>query len=344
VLDVEPATIACSLALGEDYRAWLEDLTAIGAPPDGVKLPRGDQAAALLTQLGLEEHDRAMVLSELPSASSQPELWWLLERAYRGVVLEIGQPDGGARRPPALPTHLGAAGRLFWVFVYLAAVEEVRAWHRQRGISDAVSWDTLADLGRQMRVYRRRTQSVGLDTQWWLSLHFRGGLFALGRLQFNPFRLLTGPAGPEFWYDAQTIESSLGDGFRQGDPVLGVHIPESGPLNPSACDESLAAASEFFDRYLPEHSSRIAICTSWLLDDQLADYLDPDSNIVRFQRRFELVPGSRAADNSPFHFVFGKSPQALSDIVPRTRLEHALVRHLAEGGHWRMRTGWLRLP
>jgi hypothetical protein len=106
----------------------------------------------------------------------------------------------------------------------------------------------------------------------------------------------------------------------------------------------LAAASEFFDRYLPEHSSRIAICTSWLLDDQLADYLDPDSNIVRFQRRFELVPDSRAADNSPFHFVFGKSPQALSDIVPRTRLEHALVRHLAEGGHWRMRTGWLRLP
>ena len=105
------------------------------------------------------------------------------------------------------------------------------AWHQDHAVPNDVSWDTLADLGRHMRLYRRRTGSVGLDVPWWIGLHFRGALFALGRLQFNPYRLNSGPAGPLFWYDAQTVES-LGDGFRTGDLVLGVHIPESGPLRP----------------------------------------------------------------------------------------------------------------
>jgi GNAT-like C-terminal domain len=41
----------------------------------------------------------------------------------------------------------------------------------------------------------------------------------------------------------------------------------------------------------------VAICTSWLLDDQLAAYLKPDSNIIRFQRRFSLLPDSSDGDD-----------------------------------------------
>jgi hypothetical protein len=79
------------------------------------------------------------------------------------------------------------------------------------------------------------------------------------------------------------------------------------------------------------------------MDDQLLEYLEPDSNIIQFQRRFELVPGARDSDSSAFHFVFGRTPDAIDQITPRTTLERAIIRHVKAGGHWRLRTGWFRL-
>jgi hypothetical protein len=341
VTSLDASTVADRLGLGAEYHAWLGFLEAVGAAPAGVPLPSRAEAESALRHVGVDEPDLGAILAELPSPSGHPELWWLLERCHHGVLSDIGK-HGAQRSWPSLPAHLGTPGRCFWVWVYLAAVPELRRWHREHGIGDDVSWNTLSDLGRHIRLYRRRRGSVGLDEQFWFSLHFRGDLFELGRLQFNPYPLATGPAGPLFWYEAAAIET-LGDGFRPGDPALGVHIPESGPLTPAACDASFQAAREFFADLFPAQKYRVATCTSWLMDDQLLEYLDPDTNIARFQRRFELVPGARDADYSPLLFVFGKQPSELAQIVPHTRLEHAIVDHLAAGRHWRMRTGWLRL-
>ena len=333
--------VAQQLQLGSDYDAWLDALEAIGAPPGGLAIPNADAAVALLARLGVDEPDRAALLEALPSPGWPPELWWLLERAYHMLLRDIGRLDGSLRCP-MLPASLGVPGRCFWVFAFLYAVPAIRQWHHDHGVPDDISWQTLADLGRHMRLHRRRTGMVGLDVPWWIALHFRGALFALGRLQFNPYRLKSGIAGPLFWYEADTADS-LGDGFRAGDIALGVHIPEAGPLTPSACDASFRAAATFFAERFPDRAGTVATCTSWLLDDQLREYLPPDSNIIQFQRRFELVPGTRDADDSILHFVFGRRPDSLSDVVPRTTLERAILDHLARGRHWRLRTGWLRL-
>jgi len=77
-----------------------------------------------------------------------------------------------------------------------------------------------------------------------------------------------------------------------------------------------------------------------MFDEHLADYLPPDSIIVQFQRRFELVPGARDHDDEVFRWVFDRVPaQSLDDLSPQTELEHILIRHVRTGGHWRMRTG-----
>src|SRR5215472_16276655 len=102
-------------------------------------------------------------------------------------------------------------------------------------------------------------------------------------------------------------------------------------MDPVSCDKSFAAAGEFFPRYFPDYASRIVTCTSWLLDDQLLEYLPADSNIVRFQKRFELVPDVREYDESIFHFVFGKPASAAPSIQPRTTLERAILKHLENG-------------
>jgi hypothetical protein len=330
-----------ALQLPEEFAPWLDVLEAVGPPPGGLSLPSGSQAADQLRQLGVPEPDLGVILEALPSPDQDPELWWLLERAYHLIVRSIGDWDA-ATPLPSLPSHLGVQGRCFWIFVFLAAAPAIHQWHCERGVNELISWDTLADVGRHVARFRRRTGLTGLDSQFWLALHFRGALYALGRLQFNPYRLREGQAGPLFWYDDQQAERR-GSAFQRGQPTLGVHIPFGEPLDPMACDRSFQAAAPFFREHFPAAASRLATCTSWLLDEQLADYLPPTSNIVRFQRRFGLVPGAREDDDTTFLFVFDRGLAALDDLVPKTRLEHALITHVRNGGHWYMRTGWLEL-
>jgi hypothetical protein len=33
----------------------------------------------------------------------------------------------------------------------------------------------------------------------------------------------------------------------------------------------------------------------------------------------------------------------VDDLQPHTRLERAVVRHVRDGHHWRMRTGWMEI-
>ena len=186
---------------------------------------------------------------------------------------------------PVVAALLGLRGRCFWIFAFASMVDTTRAYHQARGVSDDISWATLADLGQQLVVHRNRRGTTGLDLQWWLAAHFLGALYALGRLQFHLYHLRCGIAGPAFWPESDE------PGFRTGDATLGVHIPATGPLTPVACDESFAAATSFVRDHFPEHDFRVATCTSWLLDEQLADYLPADSNIVQFQRRFRSSTG-----------------------------------------------------
>src|SRR6266700_2070440 len=50
-----PAGIADRLGLDAASRPWLDSLEAVGPPPGGVPLPRGDDAAAVLRRLGVAE-------------------------------------------------------------------------------------------------------------------------------------------------------------------------------------------------------------------------------------------------------------------------------------------------
>lgn len=338
--DPKQSTVVNRLGLDEKYDAWLARLQEVGPAP--VTPPRGDEARALLSRLGVAEPDLSVIADAVPSPDGEAELWWLLERAVNQVRLDIGQWDAPIGPRPGLPAELGAQGRCFWISVYLAAVDDVRRWHRARGVPDDVSWATLGDLGRHIRGYHERTGETGFDSQFWLTATFRGALYELGRLQFNPYHLLSGPAGPLFWYDEHE-QARLGEGYRAGDPALGTHVPEVGPLTPESVDASLAAVRPFFSAHFPEHRFRVVTCTSWLLDEQLAEYLPPTSGIVRFQSRFTMIPGTREADEMVFRYVFGRVPESLDDAPQDTELQRAVTAHVRAGRHWNMRTGYVEV-
>ena len=68
-----------------------------------------------------------------------------------------------------------------------------------------------------------------------------------------------------------------------------LHIPADGAMTPAQCDEAFAKAKEFFAKYYPEYDYRCFTCHSWLLDPQLKKILGENSNIIRFQNRFEII-------------------------------------------------------
>jgi hypothetical protein len=258
-----------------------------------------------------------------------------MERSARRFVRDIGT-IGKDLELPFLPESLGAMGRHFWVFVFLAARPHVIAYHRQHGIPEEISRQTLADLGRHMAVHRRRHGTGGLLGPGWVQLHFRGEIYQLGRLQFQRSRLeeKTGTAAAEGGLEV-----------GPGDPVLDIHIPDfCGPMTPEAVADSLRWAAEFFPRHFPDETYRVGACHSWLLDPQLADYLGESSNIVAFQRRFDvLYTRDEPSDRSPVGFVFGDPELAVDTLPRRTSLERAVVDHLRAGRHWYSGIGILRL-
>jgi hypothetical protein len=195
-----------------------------------------------------------------------------------------------------------------------------------------------------MAAYRASHGQAGVELTEWDWMRWVGILYQVGRLEVIPYRLCTLPeAGPLFWFDDQTSRQ-MGRGFGKGDPALSLHVPASLPLTPNACDTSISQISTAFQKVYPGEPPRVATCTSWLLDDQLGEYLPEDSNILAFARRFRLVPGSLDNDEAILHFVFGtRRPKDLDELPQDTTLQRAVVEHIRSGRHWRLRTGWLSL-
>jgi hypothetical protein len=292
----------------------------------GFRLPDRTYLPAIFDRLAIDEQDRREILAAWPSPETDSARWVSLESAYATLVNDLGGLELLDLPRPLLDST--RVGRYFFVYVYLAALADVRRFHTRRGIPDDISWATLSDLGRNLRRDRLLLGDGGLRTSRWLTLHFRGSIYELGRLQFNRMDVRA---------------AHVADAFRDGEPALGIHIPESGPLTPEACDDSFAQARLFFPRHFAETPTRIATCTSWLLDPQLAEYLAPDSNIVRFGRRFALVGDGYDGDADVLRFVFHRIGPKIDDLPQRTTLERAIVAHLRAGKHWRNRTGWLAL-
>lgn len=330
---VDVKAVAARLGSSEEHADWVRELDQLAPPQQEVTLPEPGELGELFERLRIQPEDADGILATRFTPADEPELWWLLQRCHQTLVASMGDLDWSWLRWPHLPTELEAKGRFFYVHVLLASIPTVLAYHEKRGIPADVSWATLADLGRQLGIYRRIHGVGGLGVQFWFSLHFRGLIYDMGRLQFNRGRI-------DFADDAI---ASTGAPFTKGDTALGVHIPESGPMTPQACDESFRRAREFYDRYFPEERYRYAVCSSWLLDPQLAEYLPEDSNIVRFLRRFQLMPGGHEGDQAVFEFVFRMMNPTVDQLPRRTTLERAVAQHLEAGRHWEVRAGWVAL-
>lgn len=215
------------------------------------------------------------------------------------------------------------------VQAFLDTVPDIRRFHTERGIPDEISWASLADLGQQLKVSRRTHGDYSLETHWWLTIAWTGQIYALGRLQFLLHQVPADKPVP---------------GTEPGEWIIGVHIPETGPLTPEAVDDSFAQAREFFPRYFPEYPVKTANLWSWLIDPYLLDNLPPDSNMVRFGRRFTPYGVPNDSQDGAIFFTFRTHGTDHLDELPQdTTLQRLVVGRIKDGGTWQSAYGYLRL-
>jgi GNAT-like C-terminal domain/N-acyltransferase N-terminal domain len=324
---LDAAGVAERLRLPAELAGWVRGLDHAGPVPEPC-LPPHRGAPEVLRRLAVPPADAVEILQGWPSEHWPAELLWLLKRVVAVVRADMGGTDWLDAGPP-LPGERNPAWKHFYVYAYLALLDGVLAYHRRHGVPESVSWATLADLGRRLSIDRQAKLGGRLTTLQWLSLHVRGAIYELGRLQFQRGR--------------SRLEGLTGRPLRRGEFALALHIPESGPLTPQRCDQSLQMARQFFPRHFPDEPYRIVTCDSWLLDPQLAEYLPSESNIIRFQRRFQLLPDAGEGDESVLRFVFHTRTTPLRELPQQTTLERAVVSHLRAGRRWQTRAGWLAL-
>jgi hypothetical protein len=285
-----------------------------------IVLPSPEELPAILLSLAVPHEDIDAIVASRPTS----DRWPLLARCVGTLVRALATDDP----PPPFPAV--PVDTYFYVYVFLAALPHVTAYHRARAVPVEVTRLTLADLGRALARHRWQFGLAGLDLQHWLANHFTGRLYQLGRLQFERAGIGT--------------RTGRAAGLAPGTPVLAVHIPHFyGPLSRRACDASFARAVEFFARHFPEERYGVAVCHSWLLDPQLAEYLPAGSNIVGFQRRFQPAYTPEADDETIQEFVFGRAEPDPALLPRDTALQRAVADHLLAGRHWHRGAGWLRL-
>jgi hypothetical protein len=148
-------------------------------------------AAAFVAQAG----DDAALPAEIRAAAgaaagrvrADPALRALAWHAHR---VQYASPPGAYPREdvrawPLLAAAVGPDADLLYLLVLLSGMPRLMDLYRQRRIPPSVARETLSDLERWVRRYRRQEGSWGLRPRGltWLRNHLEGQLFQLSRLQ-----------------------------------------------------------------------------------------------------------------------------------------------------------------
>lgn len=131
--------------------------------------------------------------------------------------------------------------------------------------------------------------------------------------------------------------------LASGDPVVFLHIPPIRDFSPSVIDDTLQEIREFLNQYYPEYVGKQFACGSWLLCPELEGLIGSESNIVKFGKRFRVLP-TRSSGTAVFYFAFLCAESKMPDLntLPESTTLLRRVKAYYQGGHAvRETTGYL---
>ncbi len=116
-----------------------------------------------------------------------------------------------------------------------------------------------------------------------------------------------------------------------GDDQIDVHIPSGGKLSVEECTDSYRRALELLPKLYPDRRLPVFTCWTWLLDPALKTMLGPESNIIRFQNPYRLVPLA-GNEKQCYDLVFGDPEIDITKAPRDTYLQRAIADYVTSGG------------
>lgn len=202
------------------------------------------------------------------------------------------------------------------LLLFVCLSEHAKALYEERGLSMQIYYDSMQDLKWKVLECHKIYGVWGSFVASWFPGFFDLTRFALGRLQFEKIRF------PEAYKAGR-------NGKNVPESAINVHIPSCGPMTEEACEEAFRLAADFYRKDFPEGSVPFC-CFSWLLFPGHRQMLPAESNIRKFQDRFELFESRE--DNGDLWRIFDTMETEDAERLPeRTGLQRVYKKWLLAG-------------
>ena len=208
----------------------------------------------------------------------------------------------------------------------VSCMPELRRRYAEAGLDDELFWGIMMDLKYKLMECKTVKGEWGSFVAHWFDWHYKMKRFALGRLQFEERE----------WSGEEPIEKA-GIVVQPGETVINMHIPSAGPLTEELRMDAYRRAYDFFaDCY--RDGKLVMVCHSWLLDPEYQTFLPETSNIVGFQKDFDIVRVDKKDTFGESWRIYGAPGDKVVDQsnaaeMPRdTSMQRAFADFLAAGG------------
>lgn len=164
----------------------------------------------------------------------------------------------------------------------------------------------------------------------WGSFFMKGNLIQIGRLQYE--------------IGVKNFDK-LDKYFNKKYQYICIHIPRDKKLSEIDVDDSLNKANMAIKKFYPElHHEKLAFYTqTWLLSPELKDILPLDSNIMKFQKKFNIIEYEECSKDF-LNFVFDVVLDNVKnkDLPENTTLQKGLKTKLLNGEKLHLGLGFLK--
>ena len=167
--------------------AWQSDWpqTQESYPSGRVPILEADWVNGACQAIGMSPEVTQAFLRALPAYESNEALRRVVWHCHAAIFHPRDGQTPSLRRWPKPPQGLGEAGTMLYAIALLSGLPTAQRLHRERGIDESVTVETLQDFELWIREYRNKHGVWGFDEFGWIVRHFTGCLFSLGRLQFE---------------------------------------------------------------------------------------------------------------------------------------------------------------
>lgn len=196
-------------------------------------------------------------------------------------------------------------GSKMLTFMLLRAVETHKEYEK-KGISETIFTDTMKFCSRFVEEHYKVHGIYAFTWGWWFPRQLSLREFRIGALEF------------------EMIE-------KEDKKLINIHIPADADMGRESLRKSYEDARVFFSKYYPKYGQSDMLCDSWLLSPVLAKLLPESSNIIRFQKAFELIRVDETND-SAIRWVYGRTDLPTHELQEHTSLQKKIKASLLEGG------------